>query len=195
MRRLARAVGLLGMALGLVLTSVPAAHAAASLTVTFTDQASLTGCDGLGAPGTGTTDPTNPLAELCTFTIDALGQTCAYSEESIKNGKVPTAGLCSFTATGTVKGYCGLSKGEGTATINLLGTGQTYTVEFLFVGTGGTLTVTGTATKHTGGQTGPFEAVVEAAPPTPLLTPEGGSCTNSTATIFTIVGEGTATVA
>jgi hypothetical protein len=203
MRKFARVAGLIGMALGLVMASAPAAQAASVLTVEFTGDATL-GC-GLGYPGiTGgtpgvtTSTQTAPYphvlthitggATSCPFAVTPQTSTCAAEEVSPKKTPPVNAGLCTISANGTVEGYCGLSAGHGTATI--ITPWNTFDVDFYFTGVGGTLELTGLITKRSTGQTGKFTATVEAVPPTPVTTPAGGSCLSGSASVFRLTGGG-----
>jgi hypothetical protein len=202
MRRIARAVSLVAVALGLVMTNVPAAEALSLADITFVGDAELTQCSGLNYPppvGTGpdlaTTSTTvitapHPMVLLtggksCNFNADS--DVCVGAEVSAKKLPPAGAGLCVLTANGSVNGYCGLSSGHGSGLITL--GSQSFHFTFYFFATGGTLYVSGLITKHTTGQTGKIVAVVEALPPTPATTPEGGSCL-TLATVFNLNGVG-----
>jgi hypothetical protein len=203
MRKFARVAGLIGMALGLVMAGAPAAQAASVLEVEFTAEINL-GC-GLGSPvltgstpGVTTTTETSPYVHVltrvtggrnnCSFTVGAGTQVCLAEEESLKKTPPVNAGQCTIQGSGVVEGFCGLSAGHGSATI--VTPWNTFDVDFYFTGVGGTLELTGLITKRSTGQTGKFTATVEAIPPTPVLTPAGGTCTAGTASIFTVVGAG-----
>jgi hypothetical protein len=109
-----------------------------------------------------------------------------------KPGKPLThAGLCNFgaivtpTLPNTVSGNCGLSTGQVTVTFTDA-LGQAFTLDTHFVAVGGFLFIEGHAKKVGSTQTGLVVGFVVAIPPVPGTSTQ--SCTNKTATTFTLVG-------
>jgi hypothetical protein len=113
----------------------------------------------------------------------------------LKAGKAPVqAGLCSFTASGTIGtnglggpfatgAFCGGSGGTLTGAL-IDPAGQTVNFSGTFTTVASLVVFVGSATK--GAQSGPIVSVADAIPPNPVL--GGGSCLDGNATAFTVVG-------
>jgi hypothetical protein len=168
--RTARFGVLVAAVLGLMATMIPSASATTVKEITFVGNATIAG--GLGYP---VITPPNHYGFTLSSTV------CVKESVSTPDKPAPKVGpdLCSITAAGTVWGHCGLSTGAGVVTLeNLLLEKATRSLPFTFTGVGGELIVQGGSGNET------IIGVVTAVPTT-------GSCTNKTATGFTIVGTAT----
>lgn len=204
MKKLLRLGVVAGALLGMVGMNMAPASATTVVALVFAGQATTSP---LGYPCTppGTTGPNCPPIPTVTTTnppFITVGPAFGFVFSSIAcvGAKVdiakPAKGtnaygpLCSITAAGNGRGYCGLSSASGTANASFQGpTGfKAFTSSFTFIGVGGTLVVTGTGQKTPGGPPGVLVGVVEAIP-NPLPDPVNGpTCSSGTETDFIIVG-------
>lgn len=148
-------------------------------------------------------DITNPLSITTTVELGQLPYIHGGNARGVSFGSLVcvTAGVnvlkpgkptthanagCSIAASGTVRGWCGLSTGKttGTATDGL---GQTYAIDTHFYGVGSMLFVNGHYTKANGDK-GWVRGVVNATPPPGPGTPPTNSCSSKTATTFIVTG-------
>jgi len=148
------------------------------------------------APGNPTDKKQKPMqVNGNTRTGSFRSATCAATgATTAKSGKGPTSGgPCVITSTFVVTGYCGLSQGEGRATVtidNQLGADQSYGAHYFWFSSGTLLTLRGQAWVGTGG-TKPanpdwyLTGSVSAAPDPTVL---GTSCTDKTGQSFNIEG-------
>ena len=223
LRSALRAAAVLAGVAGLVGIPVPPALAEGSKTVVFTGSATVTGGLGYPCtnttpptvtppdtdptkgqktcpPDVGPGNPTNKKAKPMEVNGDTrtgtfTSTTCAATGETTGKGKNTPAdgGTCTITSTFTVTGYCGLSQGEGRATItidNQIGANQSYGAHYFWISSGTVLTLRGQAWPGTGG-TKPAQpdwyltGTVTAAP---NLLVAGTTCTNKTGQVFNIEG-------
>jgi hypothetical protein len=165
--RTARFAVLVAAVLGLMATMVPSASATTIKEIEFVGTASVP--TGLGYPVI-----TPPEHGSFTFSSD----TCVKVSVSTPDKATPKTGVdpCLIVAQGTVWGHCGQSVGVGVATIyNLSGTKEAISTYFTWTEIDGEAVVTGGSgnTTITGVAT---------------VIPTSGSCTDGSATGFTIIG-------
>lgn len=217
--KIIRAAGATACAVALLIGLAPPASAEGSVTITFAGDATLTG--GLGYPCTNTTPPTVPDTtptkgqKTCppevgpgnptnkkAKPVEVNGDTrtggfsstvCAAAEATTdKNKATPVnTGTCTIRSAFVVTGYCGLSQGQGTATVSIAGVLKTksYSVHYFWISSGSVLTLRGQAWKGTGPKPATPDWYVTAtvnATPNPLVA--GTSCTNKTGTSFIVDG-------
>lgn len=123
---------------------------------------------------------------------------CLAGGVSVEVGKVPVASpLCSLAAAGAITGFCGLASATGTGAFQMprLETFgyQTYFFTWKLSWGGVThevshLTLYGSVTKSTGGAAGWVMGEIDLYPDPPFNA-GGGSCTNKTATHYTVNAE------
>jgi hypothetical protein len=124
--------------------------------------------------------------------LSSLAGGCVNQGTNVnKPGKAPThAGACSFTLTAgslpnTMAGNCGLASGQAIVTFTDA-LGQAYTLDLHIAVISSLLYIGGHSKKVGSPQVGLFELVGNVIPPIPTVT--AGSCTNKTATTFTLAG-------
>lgn len=174
MRKLLQVLVTLAMLGSLGILNPPEASASETGTITFEGDAAVGG-DGLCAPVT-----TTPAGTCATRsrTFSFSSSVCDAAGESKKDGgSVIADPACTFGGSGSVQGNCGSSDGQGSGTATVQG--QTYTFTFSWDDAiGGALPITGTITKTSTGQSGPFTAPTTATPDPASATVPPGSCLN-----------------
>jgi hypothetical protein len=178
------------------------------MSLVFTGEAVVTGCDGLGYPGAGNSgipsalpgttvqlSPTptitvHPDGETCNFTF--WSNTCAGADVSTKAMAPPP--LCTMAAWGGETGYCSYFSGHVDGTIDFgfdpLRTTLDFSVDYW--SSSEKWTGTGTVWKRTTGQGGTMAMEVAIQRPNPLTAPAGGSCLTSTAVYWHAAGSAVA---
>lgn len=198
--RTARLGVLTAAVVGLMVTMVPSASATTIKEVGFTGNANLARplgypCAPITVPPTFTKCPP-PVGTMNHADFTFRSDNCV--KLSVSANKTPDKtgpAFCHLVARGTVWGYCGLSVGLGTAT--LVNTGPiapeapggnktTMNFNFEFTGVASTLFLTGTQLGGNAFVTG--EAFIF-----PAAGPLVGSCTDKTATTFTLAAKATIT--
>lgn len=170
--------------LGALVIGTPSAQATTTGSVNFVGTATLGSGFGYPDPTGGTLTP--PLFAPKTTTY-SFNSSVACTDASA--GKIQQAGAaCSISVSGSVTGNCGKSTGTGGTGTFTDSSGNSYALSSVgwTTSAGGTLVVTGTATKGT--QTGSLTGAVTAVPTV-------GSCAAGTATGFSVQGSAAVQVA